>query len=176
MRKSSIAATVLLLAACGTGDAPKAGENGADSATASSAAGTGAGPTMQPGLWEVTVQTGAIEIPNMPKGVQMPMAAPTTVRSCLTAEQVASPNANFLSGKDDRAGCTGENMSVAGGRIQGVVNCSTPEGRMRATMDGRYTATSYELTQQIETHAQGMTVNMENRVSARRVGECPAQG
>jgi hypothetical protein len=129
---------------------------------------------MQPGEWETTVEVVRMEAPNMPQGMNMPMPAATTIRTCLTAEQVSRPNAGFLTGKGDASGCTYENFSMAGGRIQGSVQCSSQGTTMRSTFNGQFSATSYEMTQQVETGAQGMTMEMESRTSGRRIGDCPA--
>jgi len=47
---------------------------------------------------------------------------------------------------------------------------------MRSTLNGRYSTTTYEMTMQSETQAQGMNMEMEARINARRIGECPAGG
>ncbi len=62
---------------------------------------------------------------------------------------------------------------MAGGRIQATVQCNNQGGTMRSTMSGRFTATSFELDQQVETSAQGVTMNIESRTNGRRIGDCP---
>ena len=166
MRHWIAAAPALLLIACG-------GEGGGGNA-AEGGGGEAAAVAFQPGQWETTVHVTRINVPNMPKGMNPPMPPPTTVRTCLTAEQARAPNANFLTGSGESGGCTSENFSMADGRITGTVQCNAQGSTMRSTLDGRYTATSYEMTMQTQTQAQGMSMDMEARTTARRVGDCPA--
>ena len=180
MRKIMAAGAALLVAACGgqsDGDQAK-GDNKAAAASADAGGGVtvgdGASVTMEPGLWEMTVQVAGVEMPNMPAGVTPAMPA-TTVRSCLTPQQVAQPNADFFSGGNAQ-GCRSENFSVAGGRIQGTITCDAQGTSTRITMDGRFAATSYEMTQRSEVAAGGTNVTTETRVTGRRVGDCPAGG
>ncbi|MGQ0558382.1 MAG: DUF3617 domain-containing protein [Sphingosinicella sp.] len=167
--QKTIAAMAMALAACGS-------QPGNQQAAADGDAAGGGGSAaiaLQAGLWEVTAEMVSMNISGMPPGVTPPMAPPTTIRNCLTPEQARAPNADFFSGKSE-GGCTGENMSFGGGRIQGTIRCETPQGTMQIAMDGSYDATSYQMTQRIEGQMAGQSVNMENRVSARRVGDCPA--
>jgi hypothetical protein len=115
-----------------------------------------------------------MNVPNMPQGVTPPTPPPTTVRSCITPEQAARPNANFLTGSGESGGCNFENFNMAGGRLQGAVTCNAQGTTMRSTFEGQFTPTSYEMTTQVETNAGGMAMNMATRTSARRVGDCPA--
>jgi hypothetical protein len=170
-------AAALTLAACSSGgggdDANKAADgNGA----AAAEGGGGSAATMQPGQWEITTNVTRIAIPGMPAGMTPPMPPPTTVRNCLTPEQAAQPGAGFVTGSGETEGCTYQSNSVSGGRIQAVVQCTTPAGNMRSTINGQFTATSFEVNQQVQTSAQGQTMDMESRTTGRRVGDCPAGG
>lgn len=179
MRHAGTAIALLLLAACGGQSGNEAGGNeaGGNEAGGTEAPGGGGGGAasvaLQPGMWETTVEVVRMNMPNMPAGMTPPMPPPTTVNYCLTAEQAAQPNANFLTGSGEAGGCTSENLSMANGRIQGVVTCSAQGTSMRSTMDGRFTPTGYEMTTQVETNAAGQTVEMETRTRARRTGDCP---
>lgn len=171
MRHGIAAMAALLLAACGG-----QGEGGNESAGEKAAAGGGgaAAAAFQPGLWEITTQVLNMSGPNIPQGVTMPTPPPTTVRTCMTPEQAGQPGANFFTGSGESGGCTYENNSMAGGRIAATVQCNNEGGTMRSNMSGQFTATSFELDQQVETTAQGMTMNIESRTSGRRVGDCPS--
>jgi hypothetical protein len=167
-------AGALALAACGGGggDANKA----ADGEGAAAKGGGGGAVAMQPGEWEMTTTVTRMNMPGMPAGTNAPMPGPQTVRNCLTPEEAAQASENFLSETTGAGeGCTSENSSMSGGRIQATVQCNRPEGRVRMTMNGQYTATTLEMTQQVQTTAPGgQNVEMEARIAGRRVGDCPA--
>jgi len=175
MKHSIAAAAALMLAACGSqseGDGEKAGEKGA--AVTSGAAGGGA-VAMTPGQWEMTVQMIRMTVPGMPEGASPPAMPATTIRTCLTPEQASQPNADFLTGTSANGDCSYENMSMGGGRLQGSVQCNTPGGAMRATFEGQFTPTSYEMTQQAQVGNEGSPgMEMETRITGRRIGDCPA--
>jgi hypothetical protein len=180
MRLAGTGIAILMLAACG-------GQSGGNEANGNAAGGNAAGGTeapggggggaasaaLQPGMWETTVEVVRMSAPNMPAGVTPPTPPPTTVSYCLTAAQAAQPNANFLTGSGEAGGCTSENLSMANGRIQGVVSCNAQGASMRSTMDGQFTPTSYDMTTQVQTTSAGMTMDMETRTRARRTGDCP---
>lgn len=174
MKHAGMLFALLLLAACGGRSGNQADGNEAGNTVDAGASGGGAaGAAFQPGMWETTVEVVRMTMPNMPAGMTPPTPPPTTVRHCLTAEQAARPNANFLTGSGEAGGCTAENLTMANGRIQGTVSCSSEGTQMRSTMDGQFTGTSYEMTTQVETSAAGQTMNMETRTRARRTGDCP---
>jgi hypothetical protein len=172
MRHWIAAAPAMLLIACGGGG--EAG--GGNAAKAGGGGGKVEAASFQPGQWETIVQITRMEIPNMPQGAAPPTMPPTTVRSCLTEEQARQPSANFLTGSGENGGCTSENFTMAGGRISGTVQCNSQGTQVRSTMDGRYSPTTYELTMQSQTQAQGMNMEMDARITARRIGDCPAGG
>jgi hypothetical protein len=162
----------LALAACSGGNE---GDDGNKAASAKGGAGGGgsAGLTMQPGEWEMTMTVTKMTAP----GMTADMAAaqpPQTARNCLTAEEVAQANANFVGGISGSEGCTSENSSMSGGRIQATIQCNTPQGQARVTMSGQYTATTLDITQQMRTNAGGQNVEMDSRITGRRVGDCAA--
>ena len=177
MRRSTAILAAVLLASCGgtNGNDQKAAEGAEATADASgSGGGAGASVTMQPGQWEITTTVAEVSMPNMPQGMSAPTPPPTTVRTCLTAQQATAPSGSFLTGSGEGAGCTTENMSMSGGRIRGTVQCNQQGTRMRSTMDGQFAPTSFEVNQQVETSAQGMDMTMQSRVTGRRIGDCPA--
>lgn len=182
MRIAATTAAVLMLAACsgGGGGNEQAPVNAAGNSAAGNESGGEAGESgaasvsLLPGEWETTVQVTRMSVANMPQGVNPPTPPPTTVRSCITPEQAARPNANFLTGSGETGGCTYQDFSMAGGRMQGTITCTAQDTTMRSTFNGQFTPASYEMTTQVETQAGGMTMNMETRTTARRVGDCPA--
>jgi len=183
------AATALLLVSCsgqdraGNDSANDAGGNEAvaeaDGATEgeSAAAPAGAMAELRPGQWETRVEVLRLnmsDVPNMPAGMTAPMPPPTTVLSCLTPEQARQPNAGFLTGAENQSGCAYENFSMKGGRMRGIVTCTREGTTVRATVNGSFTANSYEMESESRVTANGMTVETASRVTSRRIGDCPA--
>jgi hypothetical protein len=180
MKLRIAAATLLLLAGCGSRNAGEgAGGNGLaagnqQASAAPAAAATGGSLTIQPGEWEIVMEMGAAEVSGMPAGMHMPHIPPTTVRSCVTPEQVSRANANFLSGSGGRAGiaCDYSGVTVAGGRIQGTSTCRRADMEATVTMDGSFTPTSYDVRQQMHTTMRGRTSSSTNHLVGRRIGDC----
>lgn len=168
MRTSIAAAAALLLVACGSRD--KAGNSSAEGGAGS---GPAAGASFQPGQWEVTSQVTRMTIPNMPPGVAAPTPPPTTVRYCMTAAQASRPDANFLTGGGQAGGCTYSDFSMAGGHLQGNIQCNQQGTTMHTAMTGDFTATGYEITQRTQVNAGGISTDVESRTTGRRVGDCP---
>lgn len=183
MRRTITAAgTALLLLSCsgggkggndtaetanGVGPAGKASESAPDGAGAPAAT-----AELRPGQWETRIEVLRMDMPNMPQGVTMPRQAPITVRSCLTPEQARRPSAGFMTGKEG-AGCSYQNFSMSGGRIQGTVTCNQGGSTVRATIDGTFSAESYQMETETQTQASGVNVNTATRIAARRIGDCP---
>ena len=104
---------------------------------------------MQPGQWDTTIEILSLSAPNMPAGCAAAHAGAHRQR-LHHAGAGGSPNAGVLSGNSNQAGCTTENYSVSGGRIQGTITCDIQGARTRTTMNGQFTPTSYEMTVQAE--------------------------
>ncbi len=183
MRHAIAAAAISLsLASCGSGnEAGNAGagniaENRETAAADGGSTGSGAA-AFQPGQWEVRAEVVRLDmrnVPNMPAGATPPMPPPTTITYCMTPEQAQRPDANSLTANTRDSGCTYQNFSMGNGRIQGIVQCNTQGAQMRTAIDGRFTATSYEMTQQAQVTTSGITTDMEARTTGRRLGDCPA--
>ena len=174
MRRSIAVFSALLLASCGGqggNENVQTAENGASAASAPAAAG-GGDVTLQPGMWESTVEIVSMNMPNMPQGMTMPKQAAITSSACLTAAQLTAPGPDFFSGNKD-ANCTSQNFSMSGGRLQGTLQCNVAGTTQRMTMDGQFTPTSYVVNQHVETTVSGMATEQEVRVTSRRVGDCP---
>lgn len=170
MRIAAALVTIAMVAGCG-----QTGDGGNGSAGAPGASGSGASGSvaiaMQPGQWE-----SRLEIPNMP---QMPAGAPgmppMSARFCITPEQAANPNADVLGGgRNNPQGCTTENYTVAGGRISGTIVCAMGGTTTRTTINGEFTPTSYEMRMQSRSEGPGGPPDSETRITARRIGDCPA--
>lgn len=171
--KSSLAILTLLLAACGqsANQQAAAGGNGG-TATATAAAGGGV-LTIQPGEWETTMLMQMPDVPNLPRGVHMPPARPMTVRTCITAEEVARSNKAFLGGGSQHGvDCDYSGVTIGGGRIHGTSTCVREGLQVTMAMDGSFTPTAYDVNQQIVTSMRGRTSNSTGRMTGRRIGDC----
>ena len=182
MRLHAAAFALFLLAGCGSQDANQQtaneqGSNGQASAepqAGASAAGSG-GLTIQPGAWEITMEMRAAPGSGMPAGVRMPEIPPSTIRSCVTPQQVARANASFLNGGGHSGmDCDYSRVSIGGGRIQGTSTCSREGMQATVVMDGSFTPTSYDIRQQMQTNMHGRAMSSTNHLVGRRIGECTA--
>jgi hypothetical protein len=155
---SGIVATALLAASGGTQDR-QAGDS----------AGGAAATSIEPGEWEMTTTIIRMSVPE--PAADLPVPPPHTARICITPEQAASP-ARDLTGRLD--GCTGQNHWGADGRIEISLRCPTPQGAVQVRIAGRHSAASVELDQKVITHWEGSALEMDARITGRRIGGCRA--
>jgi hypothetical protein len=186
-----LAAAALALAACGSsrgddgnrsggkGTTEAAGGAGAGaSSPGSSSPGSESGVSLQPGEWEMKMEVVNVNAQGLPEGVAEAMrnSAPGgTNRTCMTPEEAKGPTADMF-GKNDAADCRSDGFGWAGGRIQGKTTCTGDGGTGKTvmTMAGSYTAQSIDMTMKSDTEVMGKSMNMEMRLTGRRVGECTA--
>jgi hypothetical protein len=170
MRKAAALMTIAMLGGCGqSGD----GGNGLAAAPGTGAGAGAATVSLQPGQWESRLEILNADMPQMPAGA--PGMPPMSARFCITPEQAANPNADVLGGgRNNPQGCTTENYTVAGGRISGTIVCAMGGSTNRTTISGQFTPTTYEMTMQSRTDAGGTATDSQTRISARRIGDCPA--
>ena len=162
-------AGLLLLAGCG--DQEKKGNMSAEEV-----AGELASVKIVPGQWEATNEIVSATAPGMPEGVLADMIGrKTTVRNCVTPEQAAKPDANFLAAQEN-SNCSYQDFSMAGGTMTGTMTCQggdTP-GKMVMEMSGAYGPTSYDMTMDMKTSELpgGMSMTVKARTTGKRVGDC----
>ena len=106
-------------------------------------------------------------MPDAPPQMRANMAHAMTATTCVTLAQAANPWQTLASHENDR-GCTSENFSMANGRMTGSVVCPTS----RMTINGTFTATTYDVTTQAHSDRNGHVMDMEMHGVAHRVGEC----
>lgn len=154
---SGIAAIVLIAASGGSGhrDAPAGGEPPPVT-------------SIEPGEWEMTTTIVRMRVPE--PTTDLPVPPPHTARVCITPEQAAAPGRDFT-GRD---GCTGQNHWGADGRIEISLRCPTPMGAVQVRIAGQHSATSVELDQKVITRWEGSALEMDARITGRRIGECRA--
>lgn len=132
--------------------------------------------TIAPGEWEVASEVLRVSAPNLPIQARDRMIGPRArIRSCVTPEQAARPDARFLAGQSQR-GCGYADFAMADGRMTGTMHCPEPGGGTTvARMTGDYRRDRYALAMTIETPMpDGAMIRIETRTLGRRVGDCPA--
>jgi hypothetical protein len=165
---------VLALAACNKSNPQNAAGSGTGAAGSAPGAVSGAA-TIQPGLWEVSIETN-ISGANLPPAYAAAMKGhKTTRRDCITPEEAARP-VNMMKDKD--AACDYSGFTFGGGRIQGTITCGGKgaAGKTSMTMNGQYDAQNYAYTSTMTNQAQGMNMTAETKAIGHRVGDCPAGG
>ena len=131
---------------------------------------------VRPGLWESKVTLEEMSVPGMPKEVAERMALAKgeveTNKSCLTPEEAKRPKEDFFAG--DNKSCRYDHFTMAGGKIDAVMNCSAEGASQTMTLQGAYTPDTYNM--QMSMKSQGArpeaSMSMKMRVEANRVGEC----
>src|SRR3712207_6207476 len=98
------ATALLVLASCGGSEDKTDSKDASAPKTASADA---SGMKLDPGQWEVTMETLSMEAPGMPKEAMAAMGGgqKMTVKNCVTPEQAEKPSADLFSAKQD-ANCT----------------------------------------------------------------------
>jgi hypothetical protein len=167
------AAGLLALAACGGPD--KADGNGSASKQGS-AASAGGDVKLEPGEWEMAIETVNVSAPGLPPTVVASMKQPrVTDRTCMTQEEANRPKADMFAGSAG-SNCKQEGFTWAGGRMKGTTTCTAAGGKGKVTMamDGQYSAQSMDINMKMTTEAAGTPMTVESRMTGRRVGDCPA--
>ena len=180
---SGALAPLLILAACGGAtDADSDGDGKVSNEEASAAM---ADVKIQPGEWENTVEFVSVDmdeskLPPEAKGMIGPMlkamvGQKTTVKNCITPEEAAKPDANFLSGNDNDE-CEYDKFVFGGGKMDIAMTCkgkSSGAGDAKVTMKGDFSPTAYTMDMNINTNAAEMgEMTIKAKSSAKRIGEC----
>lgn len=136
---------------------------------------------IEPGLWEQTTRVLGVSAPAMPREVASRMTGRRSSRRyCITPEQAARPNANFLATQQN-SDCSYRDFAMQGGRITGTMTCTGGQvpGEIRTRMEGQYGPQSYDMRMRMATDMpDGEEMTTDIRVLGRRVGECeqPVRG
>ena len=131
---------------------------------------------IKPGRWEATNEIVSANAPGLPPDTLKQMVGQkTTVVNCITPEQAAKPNANFLAAQQD-SNCSYQDWSMENGRMSGSMTCSGGElpGNIVMNMDGQYGEEAYDLNMNMETTGLpgGMSMTIQARTIGKHVGEC----
>lgn len=181
----------LALAACSGGQstnesAAATGEVSLTNATpaevAAQAQAAGTATKLDPGQWEIKVETVSVDAPGIPAGPardQMTAAmkkASSTVSNCITKEQAEKPSGELFTGGAQNQ-CTYEKFSMAGGKIDSSMTCAGQggAGKTNVTMKGDIKPTEFNIDSNVKTEAPGMgAISIVTKTSGRRTGECKA--
>ena len=134
------------------------------------------GVKIQPGQWEATNVIVSASGPGLPADVLQRMVGRKTVKNnCVTPEQAARPQANFLAAQEN-SDCTYQDFQMAGGKMSGQMTCSGGEmpGDVVMKMNGDYGPQSYDMVMDMTTAGLpgGMALTIKARTTGRRVGDC----
>jgi len=178
-RLAILAALPLALSACSGGgaDGDADGEITAEEAMAEMEQGPEI--ALEPGQWEQSVNFTELDMPGAPDAVKdmltKNMAASVTSQSCLGPDDVTKPDADFFAGQGN-GNCTYREFDRNGSRLKLSMTCEEPgQGASTIAMEGEFGATEYAFDVATTVEAQGaQAMSMKGRVTARRIGECPA--
>ena len=129
----------------------------------------------QPGRWESSVKIARMDIPGLPpqakEAMGKQMGSTQTFATCLTPEQANKPDAGFFqAGAKD---CKYDTFTMAGGKIDAAMICDRGGQKLKMTMAGTYSETSYDIQVKSEGEVQpGMPMLMEMGIASHRAGEC----
>jgi hypothetical protein len=177
------AGLVLALAACGK-SGPAGGNDTAAAANASTGAPSSAPASgvrtaalhVQPGEWEVTEETlDASGTGPAAAYLQRMKGRKRVSQECITPEEANRP---IIFSQNHDNDCDYSHMTFGGGTIKGSISCNDPHNRgsVTMTMDGHYSAQSYEMTTSVQMNMRGASTRIDAHRVAHRVGDCPAGG
>jgi hypothetical protein len=137
---------------------------------------------VQPGLWQSKVTIERFDMPGMPpemaERMKMMMAQNQghDFQACLTPEDVKQPKEDFFAGKNNE--CRYDHFTMGDGKIDATMHCGKDAEARTMRMAGTYSADSYRMQMASEVDASDEAehaMQMQMRVEARRVGDCPAK-
>ncbi|MBV8686423.1 MAG: DUF3617 domain-containing protein [Alphaproteobacteria bacterium] len=177
MRVSRFTAALglVMLAGCGKSGDGGAGGNAAAArqsggAPAASAGAAGAAQ-IDPGEWEVAFETTDVSGSGLPPAAIAAMRGQKeTRRECITPEEARKPIK--MNGEENKD-CDYSKFSMGGGRMSGTITCGNAKtARVALTMNGTFSARSYDYAASMTTEARGVNMTMGMKATGRRVGDC----
>lgn len=120
---------------------------------------------IQPGLWELVVETRVAASPDF-------SPAPYTMNQCLTAQDAQDPSRILGSAASPGAlDCTYAEKIFSGSTFRFKMQCAGSLG-MQARGEITYSATSMEGSIVSTANMMGQATEMQSRIAARRLGGC----
>lgn len=176
----------LVLAGCGGGAEEEGAGNGAGITPEQAAAAMEDAIEARPGQYETQVEINDIAMPDIPGMGEAEMAQMremlssghnTTSTFCLTPEEAAQGPRRMVQEMTE-ADCTFASFDMSGGNLSAEMQCRNPQGLNGAyALDGTMTPESSDMTMRIDQAMPGVAgggrMEMEMRVTSRRIGECP---
>jgi hypothetical protein len=178
MRLEPYAAMAVLLALAACGGAGKKDEAKTDRSGAPAASAGAVATQLNPGEWEMTIDSSAMAIPGMPADALKAMKdTKVTHRQCITPEEARRPTADTFGGKN-RGDCKQTEFTMAGGSLHAVTSCSGAGGKGGTTIttDGQFGGDSLDMRSKMSTDTGRGVMTVEGHVVGRRIGECKAGG
>ena len=140
--------------------------------------------SLQPGMWETTIQFTSIDVPGAPPAelaaMRAMMGRPQVHSECMTPAEAANPAQRMMNPSSNGNACQFSDSTFAAGTIRVHGSCQAPgRGTSQTSMEGSYTATTMQATLSSEMHPPAGTpgpqqVRMTGTLSARRTGDCPS--
>jgi len=120
---------------------------------------------IQPGLWELSLET---RVPASPEYAPPPV----TLRQCLTDQDARDPS-RVLGGvaNPGATDCVYTDRRYAGGRFHFAMECGGAFG-IRASGDIGYSAAAMDGTLTSSAQVEGLRIEQVSRLSGRRLGGC----
>ncbi|AUX70403.1 hypothetical protein CHX26_13680 [Porphyrobacter sp. HT-58-2] len=167
------AAGAALMAGCSASNDADADGNGEVSIKEAAKQAEAQGLRPEPGLYKATITMTGIEIPGMPPEMAGHGAGLTTTSEyCLTEEDVAKGYEEMMK-RGQNGECSYERFRLAGGEIDAVMVCKTPEGTARMEMAGTATPTTSDFTAKMAMNFDGAGEGtMSFAAKHERIGDC----
>jgi len=170
------AAGAVLMAGCSGGSDADADGSGDVSVKEAIKQAEAEGLKPEPGQYKATITMTGIDIPGMPPEMAGHGAGLTTTSEyCLTEEDVAKGFEEMMK-RGQNGECNYERFNIAGGDLDAVMVCKTPEGTARMEMTGTATPTTSDFTAKMAMSFEGAGEGtMSFAAKHERVGDCPAK-
>ncbi len=130
---------------------------------------------VDPGQWESTTRILSATGPLPKETIDKMVGQETRAAHCITPEQAARPNANFLAAQQG-SDCSYQDFRMRNGKLSGRMTCTGGQlpGKMRTTMSGDYGPRNYDMVMDMETAGLpgGAAMRIKARTEGRRVGDC----
>ena len=179
--KRYLGLAALALAGCDKGPDMTVRNAAATSAGAAGQGGARVPPRLQPGEWQLTMQTLLVDAKGVPDDAVAKLKTAyersMTETQCLTPEQASRPLSEILA-KRQNSKCTYESFDMAGGKITGRMICPGGQaGQMAMAMNGTYTPTRYTINadMDIKSFDGAQSMKMTIRSVGTRTGDCAAK-
>ena len=133
------------------------------------------GQFISPGRWEAKMTISDMTMPGLPPGMAEKMRGrlgqARTIVSCLTPEEVRAPKGKFFGAMDKS--CKYDRFTMAGGKIDSVMTCTTGGMTRTMTMAGTYSPDSYTMAMSSTGTGTGPeAMSMKMSMAGKRTGAC----